>query len=153
MSEQLLREILQKVSNIEIEQGTMRSDIQSMKSEMQTVKSDMQTIKSEMQTMKSEMQTMKSDMQTMKADIQSVKGTQELMQTQLDETNAIVRAIRDRQDETDAKLDALSMDVHKLRGDFVLLQEGQERHEKVLEKLSLRSIEQEADISALRRAK
>lgn len=139
MSEQLLREILQKVSNIEIEQGTMKSDIQSMKSEMQTVKSDMQTIKSEMQTMK--------------ADIQSVKGTQELMQTQLDETNAIVRAIRDRQDETDAKLDALSMDVHKLRGDFVQLQESQERHEKVLEKLSLRSIEQETDISALRRAK
>lgn len=132
MSEQLLREILQKVSNIEIEQGSMKSD---------------------MQTMKSDMETIKSEMQTMKADIQSVKGTQELMQTQLNQTNAIVRAIRDRQDETDAKLDALSMDVHKLRGDFVRLQEGQERHEKVLEKLSLRSIEQETDISALRRAK
>lgn len=132
MSEQLLREILQKVSNIEIEQGSMKSDVQTMKSEMKTIK---------------------SEMQTMKADIQSVKGTQELMQTQFNETNAIVRAIRDRQDETDAKLDALSMDVHKLRGDFVRLQEGQERHEKVLEKLSLRSIEQEADISALRCAK
>ncbi|MFD3259340.1 hypothetical protein ACE3MQ_12085 [Paenibacillus lentus] len=139
MSEQLLREILQKVSNIEIEQGSMKSDMQTMKSEMKIMQSDMKTIKSEMQTMK--------------ADVQSVKGTQELMQTQLNETNAIVRAIRDRQDETDAKLDALSMDVHKLRGDFVRLQEGQERHEKVLEKLSLRSIEQETDISALRRAK
>src|SRR5690554_2490500 len=34
----------------------------------------------------------------------------------LRETNQIVRAIRDRQDETDAKLDAVSMDVNKLIG-------------------------------------
>lgn len=32
------------------------------------------------------------------------------------ETNQIVRAIRDRQDETDAKLEAISMDVHYLVG-------------------------------------
>ncbi|MNJ37998.1 hypothetical protein D3C77_328350 [compost metagenome] len=118
MSEQLLREILHKVSNIESDQQSMKSEMQSMKSE-----------------------------------IQAIKETQGLMQSQLDETNTIVRAIRDRQEETDAKLDALSMDVHQLRGDFVRLKEGQERYEKILEKLSLRSIEQETDISALWRAK
>src|SRR5690554_6085234 len=37
----------------------------------------------------------------------------------LRETNQIVRAIRDRQDETDAKLDAVSMDVHYLIGKSV----------------------------------
>ncbi|MNP83219.1 hypothetical protein D3C76_1821030 [compost metagenome] len=63
------------------------------------------------------------------------------MQTQLSETNSIVRAIRDRQEESDAKLDALSMDVHKQHGELSSLKEGQERHEKILEKLSLRSIE------------
>lgn len=58
-----------------------------------------------------------------------------------------------RQDETDAKLDALSMDVHKLHGELVTLNERQERHERILERLSLRSIEHEANISGLRRAK
>lgn len=86
-------------------------------------------------------------------EVTSLKGTQELMQTQLGETNAIVRAIRDRQDETDAKLDALSMDVHKLHGELSSLKEGQERHEKILEKLSIRSLEHEADIREIKLAK
>ncbi|MEK0285313.1 hypothetical protein P5F76_01075, partial [Caldifermentibacillus hisashii] len=43
--------------------------------------------------------------------------------TQLTETNQIVRAIRDRQDETDAKLDALSIDVHKLHGELNFVKE------------------------------
>ncbi|WP_334072177.1 MULTISPECIES: hypothetical protein [Paenibacillus] len=125
MSEQLLHQILQKLDHIE----------------------------TDVQTMKSDMQTMKSDMQTMKKDVVSLKETQELMQTQLGETNAIVRAIRDRQDETDAKLDALSMDVHKLHGELSSLKEGQERHEKILEKLSIRSLEHEADIREIKLAK
>lgn len=91
--------------------------------------------------------------QTITRDVESLKGTQELMQTQLGETNAIVRAIRDRQDETDAKLDALSMDVHKLHGELSSLKEGQERHEKILEKLSIRSLEHEADIREIKLAK
>lgn len=59
-----------------------------------------------------------AEQSSMKTDILGLKETQELMQVQLGETNAIVRAIRDRQDETDAKLDALSMDVHKLHGEL-----------------------------------
>lgn len=45
------------------------------------------------------------------------------------------------------------MDVNKLHGQFTRLKEGQERHDKLLEKLSVRSIEHEADISELRRIK
>lgn len=103
--------------------------------------------------MKSEMQDVKSDIQGMKSDIYELKETQELMRIQLDETNRIVRAIRDRQEETDARMDAPSMNVHKLHGELQFLKEGQERHEKILEKLSLRSIEQEADIRELKLAK
>lgn len=125
MSEQLLHQILQKLDHIEAEQSSMKSDMNSMK----------------------------SDMQTMKADILGLKETQELMQVQLGETNAIVRAIRDRQDETDAKLDALSMDVHKLHGELTSVKATQDRHEKILDKLATRSIEQEADIHQLKLAK
>lgn len=146
MSEQLLHQILQKLDHIEVEQ-------MSMKTEMQTMKTDMQTMKSDMQTMKSDIEIMKSDMGTVKSDILDLKESQGLMQIQLNETNAIVRAIRDRQEETDAKLDALSIDVHKLHGEIASIKEDQERHEKILEKLSLRSIEQEADIRELKLAK
>ncbi|MDN4066414.1 hypothetical protein QYF50_00795 [Paenibacillus vini] len=132
MSEQLLHQILQKLDHIEAEQSSMKSDINSMKSDMNS---------------------MKSDMQTMKADILGLKETQELMQVQLGETNAIVRAIRDRQDETDAKLDALSMDVHKLHGELTSVKATQDRHEKILDKLATRSIEQEADIHQLKLAR
>ncbi|USB32863.1 hypothetical protein [Paenibacillus sp. YPG26] len=118
MSEQLLRQILDKLGRIESEQQFMKTEIQDVK-----------------------------------AEVIAIKDTQELFRTQLSETNEIVKAIRDRQEETDAKLDALSMDVNKLHGQFTRLKEGQERHDKLLEKLSVRSIEHEADISELRRIK
>lgn len=160
MSEQLLHQILQKLDHIEVEQASMKTDMQTMKTDMQTLKTDMQNMKTDMQNMKSDMRTMKSDIEIMKSDMGTVKSdildlkeSQGLMQIQLNETNAIVRAIRDRQEETDAKLDALSMDVHKLHGEVASIKEGQERHEKILEKLSLRSIEQEADIRELKLAK
>lgn len=132
MSEQLLHQILQKLDHIESEQQSLRSDMQSMKSDMQS---------------------MKSDMQSMKSDILGLKETQGLMQTQLQETNEIVRAIRDRQEETDAKLDALSMDVHKLHGEVASIKLNQDRLEKIVEKLSVRSLEQESEIRDIRLAK
>lgn len=51
-----------------------------------------------------------------------VEGYKSLAEGQK-ELNMISRAIRDRQDETDAKLDALSMDVHKLYGKVEAQQE------------------------------
>lgn len=132
MSEQLLHQILRKLDQIEAEQSSMKTDFQSMKSDMQSIK---------------------TEMQSMKADIVGLKESQELMQTQISETNSIARAIRDRQEETDAKLDALSMDVHQLHGELSSIKVTQERHEKILDKLSLRSIEQEADIHDLKLAK
>ena len=83
-----------------------------------------------------------------------------LIQTQQNETNQLIQAIRDRQEETDAKLDSLSMDVNKIHGIvsghteiIEKLAKSQESQEKILERLSLRSIEQEQDIAELRRIK
>lgn len=41
----------------------------------------------------------------------------------LDEVKEIVLAMRDRQEETDAKLEALSMDVHKAYGKITALED------------------------------
>ena len=93
-------------------------------------------------------------------EIQSVKETQNLTQTQLTETNQIVRAIRDRQENTDAKLESISMDVNKIHGEIIsiketqqLLIQGQERQDKILESLALRSLEQETELRELKRIK
>jgi hypothetical protein len=50
-------------------------------------------------------------------------------------------------------LEALAMDVHQIKGDVsalkkdvAILKEGQQRHEKILETLALRSIEHETQI-------
>ncbi|MDU0332572.1 hypothetical protein RW092_20585 [Paenibacillus sp. 3LSP] len=73
------------------------------------------------------------------------------------ELQHIIRAIRDRQEESDAKLEALSMDVHRLNGtveaikeDLSELKEGQQRQDKILESLAVRSLEQETDIRRLK---
>jgi archaellum component FlaC len=85
------------------------------------------------------------------------------------ELRQITRALVARQDEMDAKLDALAMDVHlmknevaglklevaelkqevaelkqdvtTLKQDFAELKDGQERHERILETLALRVLE------------
>lgn len=83
-------------------------------------------------------------------ELQSLKSGQAELQE-------ITRAIRDRQEGTDAKLEALSMDVHQLNGTAVSIKEnlselkkGQERQDKVLESLAVRSLEQETDIRRLK---
>ena len=67
----------------------------------------------------------------------------DLILEQLKELNSIISAVRNRVEESDAKMDAISMDLNKVIGHVVELQAGQERHERLLEKLALRSIEQE----------
>ena len=66
------------------------------------------------------------------------------------ELHQLVRAINDRQEETDARLESLSMDGHKVTGEVTSLRQGQERHEKALGTLALRSLEQETDIRELK---
>ncbi|MCD9023062.1 hypothetical protein [Cohnella silvisoli] len=67
----------------------------------------------------------------------------DLILEQLKELKLITSAVINRIDESDAKIDALSLDLHNIVGRVTVIQESQERHERLLEKLALRSIEQE----------
>ncbi|WP_409344481.1 hypothetical protein [Paenibacillus sp. MBLB4367] len=108
-----------------------------------------------------------NDVEVLKTDVNSLlAGQSELYQ--------IYRALRERQDESDAKLDAMAMDVHRMHGDITSLKDGQfamqsditelkegqrimlsiqQEQQKILERLSIRSVSQEADIAELRRIK
>lgn len=85
-------------------------------------------------------------LQQILTELQSIKS-------QLDENTQITKTIRDRQEETDAKLENLSMDVHKIKGELLSLKEGQERQDKILESLAMRSLEQETELRDLKRIK
>ncbi len=101
------------------------------------------------------------------------------------ELQQITRAIQNRQEETDAKLESLTLNIAHMQGDMTRMQEdmtrmqgdmaemkeelvsvkglvknhdalleqllkSQVRQEKILERLSIRSIEQESEIFTLR---
>ncbi|SOB99240.1 hypothetical protein SAMN05880501_102171 [Ureibacillus xyleni] len=150
MSEVLLKQILEEIYSMKNEIHLMKDDINSMKDEIHSMKD-------EIYSMKDEIHSMKEDIHSMKEDIHSLKETQYLMIEQLNETSQIVLAIRDRQEETDAKLDALSMDVQQLHGkvsdhdeSIKLLTEIQKQQQQLLETLSLRSINHETELRYLK---
>ncbi|WP_203246306.1 hypothetical protein [Sporosarcina beigongshangi] len=64
-----------------------------------------------------EFKEMRTEMQEFKTEMQGFKTEQQSMKAQLDENTQLTRAIFDRQEETDAKLENLTMDVHKLHGE------------------------------------
>ncbi|MBG9941402.1 hypothetical protein ABE237_05450 [Brevibacillus formosus] len=66
----------------------------------------------------------------------------------MNELRLVAHALMDRQDELDAKMEALTLDVHQLKADVAELKqdvaelkEGQDRHERILETLALRALE------------
>jgi cell division protein FtsB len=92
----------------------------------------------------------------------------------MDETRVLLNAILERLEIQSAKIDAMQMDIHHIKGDIAELKadlavlkadvsmlkadvtdlkNGQERQDKILESLAVRSLEQETDIRELRRAK
>lgn len=71
----------------------------------------------------------------------------------LDELKQVVYALRHGQEETNAKLDGLTLDVARVQVDVVTLKESQDRQNKILESLALRSLEQETDLRELKRVK
>ncbi|MBY0223481.1 MULTISPECIES: hypothetical protein [Sporosarcina] len=73
------------------------------------------------------------------------------IKSQLSENTQLTKAIFDRQDEKDAHVEARTLDVHKLHGELASLKRGQERQDKILESLAMRSLEQETDLRDLRR--
>src|SRR5699024_5203407 len=97
----------------------MHGEMTGIKSDMQVMRSEIGGVKSEVQDMHGEMTVIKSDMQGMRDEITGIKGEIANMKSQLEENTQLIKAIHHRQEETDAKLEALSLDFAKLHGDVV----------------------------------
>jgi chromosome segregation ATPase len=96
---------------------------------------------------------MKQDIGGLKQDIKNVDNRQS-------ELYEIVTAIRHNQESQRAEHDAMVLTISGMQGDITSinqkidhLAESQDRQDKILESLSLRSLEQETDIRELKRIK
>ncbi|HHW37246.1 MAG TPA: hypothetical protein GXX18_08425 [Bacillales bacterium] len=96
---------------------------------------------------------MKEDVTGLKVDVKALQEDNQSIKSQLDENTQLLKALHHRQDETDAKLENLTMDMHLMRGELSSLKEGQERQDKILESLAMRSLEQETELRELKRIK
>ena len=132
MSEKILLQILAEVKDLRTDVNDIKTDITGIKSEINGLKADITGIKSEITDMK--------------ADITSMKA-------QLDENTQIIKVIRDRQEETDAKLENLTMDVHHMRGDLTALTETVASIQEELAFTSHKVYTNEKDIFFLRNRK
>ncbi|MCM3476198.1 hypothetical protein [Caldibacillus thermoamylovorans] len=104
-------------------ESIIQEALKPIKEEMQTIKGEVQTIKGEVQTLKGDMQTIKDEVQTLKGDMQTIKCEAQTIKSQVNENTQLLKAVIHRQEETDAKLDAISMDVHKLHGEINYIKE------------------------------
>lgn len=130
MNEKILQQILSEVAGI--------------KGELADVKTDMADMKTDMADMKNDMAGMKTDMVGMKTELASVKA-------QLDENTKLTRAILDRQEETDARLESVAMDIHKMQGAITSLKEDVSDIKGGLEFTYQKTTKNEMDIFKIRR--
>ena len=127
MSEQLLQQIL--------------TEMQSTNQRLDRMETDISTMKTDILTMKTDILTMKTDILTMKTDISTI---QENMATKVD----IVLLPMIQQ----AVLDT-NQNVLKASETLERVVEGTVRQGRILESLSMRSLEQETELRELKRVK
>jgi chromosome segregation ATPase len=121
--------------------------------ELKIVKADVGNLKTDIQEVKTDIGYLKADMQEVKTDIGNLKSDMQIVKLRQDESFQFIHAIRHNQELTNAKIEGLAMDVHSIHGVLTALKDGQERQDRILESLAMRSLEQETDIRELKRIK
>lgn len=76
-----------------------------------------------LQPIQVELQQLNNRVGNIEADLVNIKSEVAIIKTQLDENIQLTRAIFDRQEETDARLESMSMDFHKMHGDVTSVKE------------------------------
>jgi chromosome segregation ATPase len=99
-----------------------------------------------MEQMKMDIAHLQGDVKQLKEDVALLKGDVAVLKEDVAVLKADVAVLKE-------DVAVLKEDVAVLKRDVSSLKEGQARQDKILERLSIRSIEQEADIAELRRIK
>lgn len=115
MSEQILQQILHKLEHIDTKFDQLDMRVEKIESKLDQFETRFEKIESRLDHMDERLTSLEA-------------GQQELYQ--------ISRAIQDRQEETDAKLEALTIDIHYFHGELKRLEHKVDRnHEEVKAKI------------------
>ncbi|KDE47194.1 MULTISPECIES: hypothetical protein [Geobacillus] len=87
----------------------------------------------------------------MRMDIVKLQGSVKQLEDKVDRLQSDVDAMKKDMDAMKKDMDAMKKDMLGVKKDVAALKEGQVRQEKIMERLAIRSIEQEAEIDELRK--
>ena|SRR5690625_3163109 len=118
----LLHKIIERLDfqSASIEQ--VQSDVRELRLEFTQLRSDVETLKDDVKTLKSNVEILKADVETLKDDVKDLKSVQLEHGKQLSHHTDLLAQIN----------------------------KGQQRQDKLIETLSIRSLEQETDLRELR---
>ncbi|WP_096202381.1 hypothetical protein [Bacillus sp. FJAT-45350] len=165
MEEKMLQQILATVQAVQSSTVQLQKDVSQLqtsvtqlKEDVGVLKEDVGVLKEDVSVLKGDMSMLQEDVNVLKTDVSALKGDVKALDLRVGnleagqkELNEITRGIRDRQEDSDAKLEAISMDVHHLHGKVESgnekLQTIHEDHKSMIELIG----EHEISIRSLRR--
>lgn len=113
MSEIILQQILEHVKQINERLGNLENEVAITNKRLDNLEKEVTVTNKRLDSLDSRVDNIEIRLTSLES------GQKEL--------NEIVRAIHDRQEETDAKLEALTMDVHRLRADVKRIEQQLEQ--------------------------
>lgn len=110
----------------------------------------LQPITKEIKELNQRIGGMENEIQGLNQHVGSIENEMKNMNAQLDENTQITKAIYHRQEETDARLEALSLDVHAMHGEVILTKEQVADIKKEIEFTYQKTSKNELEIFKLR---
>lgn len=133
MSDALLTQVLDRLSAMD---GTLQKLVEGqerLEREQIAIRQEQEEIRKEQQEIRKEQQEIRKEQQEIRLEQQRLRQEQDSLRAGQTELNGIVAALLHRQDETDAKLEALAADVHQLHREFSSLKKTVDRLEQKMD--------------------
>ncbi|KMY58494.1 hypothetical protein [Geobacillus stearothermophilus] len=133
MSDALLTQVLDRLSAMD---GTLQKLVEGqerLEREQIAIRQEQEEIRKEQQEIRKEQQEIRKEQQEIRLEQQRLRQEQDSLRAGQTELNGIVAALLHRQDETDAKLEALAADVHQLHREFSSLKQTVDRLEQKMD--------------------
>jgi len=123
MSEQLLEKILHVVTDIQKELQDIREEQKAIREEQKAIREEQKAIREEQKAIREEQKAIREEQKTFREELKLIREEQEALKNGQKELYDLVNALLHRQEETDAKLESLTMDVHRMHGEITAMKQ------------------------------
>src|SRR5690625_5000401 len=150
MNENIAQQLLEEMKEIKSNMASMQGDVNNLENNMTSVQENVNSIESNMGTMKKNVNNLENNKTSMQENVNSIESSMatkqdvERIDNQLDSITKHVVHNSEQLSKLSEKQDLKQLETTN---------DSQERQEKILETLALRSIEQEGALKDLHRAK